>query len=345
MNNLNQITFKLLLFITSLFITVNIQAQDIIFADPHLKAVLVANTLVNTNGDGEIQKAEALAFSGQLDVSSSSIYNMSGIEYFKGIISLDCRNNEITSLNLSSNSNILRLNCSNNKLYILNVDNCADLITIDCNNNSLSDIDLSFNLMLSVLYCQYNDLSDLDLTINTNLQQLDCSSNQISTLNVSNNSILFALNCSNNQLLELNIANNNNINILSSAFDATNNNLNCIQVDDAVYSNQNWSSQIDVSAYFSINCIALGGQYANAEFIDELTVYPNPVGEVLTIELEKTYFNVTLEIYNTIGRLVMVQNFEELNRANINFDLNTGIYMLTVKSDEGMEKSTRIIKS
>jgi hypothetical protein len=65
----------------------------------------------------------------------------------------------------------------------------------------------------------------------------------------------------------------------------------------------------------------------------------------LTIELEKTHFNVTLEIYNTFGRLVLVQNFEELNRANINFDLNIGVYMLTLKSDEGMEKSTRIIKS
>ncbi|MCH2023564.1 MAG: T9SS type A sorting domain-containing protein [Saprospiraceae bacterium] len=345
MYNLNHITIKLLPLIASLLLAVNVRAQDILFADPHLKAVLVANNQVNTNGDGEIQKAEALAFTGLLDVSSSSIYNMAGIEYFQGITSLDCRNNSITSLNLSSNSNIVRLNCSNNKLHLLNVDKCTDLLTLDCNNNNLTDIDLSFNLMLNLLYCQDNKLSDLDLSVNTDLQQLDCSSNQISTLNVSNNSYLSTFNCSNNQLTELNIANNNNNNIQSSSFDAKNNNLNCIQVDDAHYSMQNWSTKIDSFAYFSISCIVLGEQTSNTEYLGTLKVYPNPVGEVFTVELEKTYFNVTLEIYNVFGRRVIVKNFKEFKYGNINLDLNSGVYILTIKSEEGMAKSTSIIKS
>jgi Leucine-rich repeat (LRR) protein len=345
MINLNQITTKLVLFFTTLFLSVNVYSQSIFFPDPHLKTVLVANLLINTNGDGEIQKTEALAFSGSLDVSSSSIYDMSGMEYFKGLNSLNCSNNKIKILDLSSNINLVRLDCSNNKISMLNVGNCADLLSIDCKNNNLSDIDLSSNFLLNILSCQDNNLSDLDLVININLRQLDCSNNHISNLNVSNNTNLFALNCSNNQLSELNVSNNNNINIISSSFDATNNNLNCIQVDNAFYSTQNWSSQIDPSAYFSNNCIALSGQYVNAESIDELLAYPNPVGEVLTIELEKTHFNVTMEIYNTFGRLVMVQDFKELIRTDINLNLNTGVYMVTLRSDEGMEKSTRIIKS
>jgi hypothetical protein len=220
------------------------------------------------------------------------------------------------------------------------------LITIDCQKNNLADIDLSSNFLLNILSCQYNNLFALDLMNNTNLRQLDCSNNQISTLNVSNNMNLFSFNCSHYQLLELNISNNNNLNIIPSSFDATNNNLNCIQVDNALYSNQNWSSQIDPSAYFSNNCNALlSGQYVNAESIDELKVYPNPVGDVLTIDLENTHFNVTVEIYNTFGRLVMVRDFEELNRTNLNLDLNTGVYMINLKSDDGFEKSKKIIKS
>jgi Leucine-rich repeat (LRR) protein len=345
MNNLNQVNTKIALFFSAIFLSVNIYAQSLVFSDPHLKAALLTNSLVNTNGDGEIQKSEALAFVGSLDLSSSSIYDMSGIEYFKGLNTLNCSNNKIKILDLSSNPNLVRLNCSNNKISLLNVTNCGDLLNVDCKNNNLSDIDLSSNFLLNILSCQDNNLTDLDLMSNTILRQLDCSNNQISILNFSNNMNLFALNCSNNQLLELNISNNNNMNIISSSFDATNNNLTCIQVDNPFYSTQNWSSQIDPSAYFSNNCTALNGQYINADTKDELSVYPNPVGEVLTIQLEKNHSNVTVEIYNTFGRLVMVQSFEELSRTNINFDLDAGVYMLNLKSDDGFEKSTKIIKS
>ena len=53
--------------------------------DANFKAALVADTEINTNGDGEIQCAEAAAWTGTIDVSSKTISDLTGIEAFTNI--------------------------------------------------------------------------------------------------------------------------------------------------------------------------------------------------------------------------------------------------------------------
>ena len=47
--------------------------------DANFKAKLLANTAINTNGDGQIQCSEAIAFTGTMNVSSSNIADLTGI--------------------------------------------------------------------------------------------------------------------------------------------------------------------------------------------------------------------------------------------------------------------------
>jgi Leucine-rich repeat (LRR) protein len=95
-----------------------------------------------------------------------------------------------------------------------------------------------------------------------------CDNNQINTLDVSNLSALITLTCSNNNLTSLDLRNGNNINLVSQypanpsaspAFDVSNNpNLNCITVDDPIYSTNNWSTTdgffIDPQHYYDDDC-------------------------------------------------------------------------------------------
>jgi len=344
MKNLKQITPALLLFLACIFTGLNMQAQNITFVDPHFKAALVANHLVDLNGDGEIQKTEANAFVGSLDISSSSIFDMSGIEHFTNLLVLDCSFNTITTLDLNDNLQLIRVACNNNMLHNLDIANCTELRMLDCNSNILSDLQLGLNNLLEYIACSNNQLNVLDLNDNTQLRILDCSSNQINYLDLSQNVSLTALNCANNQLSILNVANNNNGNISAVAFDAKNNNLQCIEVDDPTQASQSWNTQIDAGSYFSSNCMALGGQYANAEFLNELTVYPNPVDNVLTVNLGEAYEKVTVEIFNTLGALVMTQSFKEMNKENINLNLNAGIYMVRINTPKGQSSTTRLVK-
>ena len=89
------------------------------------------------------------------------------------------------------------------------------------------------------------------------LTELFCSSNQLSSLNLSNNTQLFEVSCGSNQLTYIDLRNGNNSGLWY--FQSMNNpGLNCIDVDDVAWANNNWSK--DSWTTFSTNCHATGIQ-------------------------------------------------------------------------------------
>ena len=310
MKNLNNFTPSIFFFIAVLFSAFTTNAQNVHFADIHLKTVLLANTQVNTNGDNEIQKSEAEAFTGMLDVSNSTIYDMTGIEYFTNMSSLNCSNNDLLTIDISANINLVRLDCSSNYLTELDATNLSYLMLLDVHSNSIISIDLNSNTFLVRLYIQDNQLEDLELSIATELQILDCSNNNLVYLDISANNMLKSINCSSNNLSELNLANHNNVNIAGSSIDATNNNLNCVQVDDHTFSSFNWSQKIDASAFYSNNCTALPLKEITQ---DDFTFFPNPATDVVTVYFGGIFERITIEVINTTGAVVMKKALMLLN--------------------------------
>ncbi|WP_339836564.1 T9SS type A sorting domain-containing protein [uncultured Flavobacterium sp.] len=75
--------------------------------DANFKAKLIALG-VDTNTDGEIQFSEALV-STTLNVSNSNIADLTGIEAFTNLATLNCSINNLTTLNCSSNFNLTSL--------------------------------------------------------------------------------------------------------------------------------------------------------------------------------------------------------------------------------------------
>jgi hypothetical protein len=140
-------------------------AQIVHIPDANFKAALVNDTSINTNGDSEIQVAEASVYSGSINVWNRSISDLTGIEAFTAIIWLDCSNNPITVLDVSKNT---------------------DLTNLWCADNQLTSLDISYNKSLSLLNCEENKLTDLDVSQNTALTVLSCKDNQLTRLNVKN---------------------------------------------------------------------------------------------------------------------------------------------------------------
>ncbi|HET8810758.1 MAG TPA: T9SS type A sorting domain-containing protein [Flavobacteriaceae bacterium] len=224
--------------------------------DPNFKAELVS--LFDSNVDGEIQSTEVGGFSGTLYLNNKNISDLTGIEYLKDLTELYCSdnnltsldlsqnteleflwapNNQLTSLNVSKNMKLKTLIVNNNQLTSLNIDNNINLENLSCSNNQLSSLNLTQNIELGNLSCSFNQLTNLNVNQNVLLQNINCGYNQLTSLDISQNIDLTYLSCSNNLLTVLDLRNGNLQNL--ELYAQNNPNLICIFVDDALYAENN----------------------------------------------------------------------------------------------------------
>ncbi len=325
---------------------------NVIISDANFKTYLLGNSSINTNNDSEIQCEEAIAFSGTLNCSNLGITTLSGISSFTNIVAMNCSYNSLTNLDVSENLALVNLNCQSNQLSSLNVSVNINLTDLNCSSNSLTSLSLNGNNLIH-LNCADNDLATLNLVSNTNLMSLDCSNNSLTQLNVANTAALEEINCQNNQLVALDLSllpsitsfncSSNTLNSLSIAngnndaivyFSALNNpSLDCIEVDDAVYSTTNWTSK-DVTTVYSENCSTIG----QTELLGStLTVYPNPTSSQLTVELNEAD---TFQLVSLFGEILGTYSFNAGSSKIELSDLSAGIYFL----QSTHSKSTKIIK-
>jgi hypothetical protein len=78
---------------------------------------------------------------------------------------------------------------------------------------------------------------------------------------------------------------------------------------------------------------------------DLVKVYPNPVSDACTIELERKYANIKIEIFNSSGSMIKV--FESGNCSTLTIhleDLKPGLYFMVIHSDE-IVTTKKIIKT
>ena len=98
-----------------------------------------------------------------LDVSNKEISDLTGIEAFAALTSLSCHNNKLTSLDVSSNTNLTHLNCDGNQLTSLDVSKNTALTEIILEGNQLTSLDVSKNTALQTLHCHNNQLTSLNM--------------------------------------------------------------------------------------------------------------------------------------------------------------------------------------
>lgn len=102
---------------------------------------------------------------------------------------------------------------------------------------------------------------------------------------------------------------------------------------------------------FTLNVIAPGGSPSSTEEIENissLSVYPNPVNEMLNIDFEsKTNATVTYEITDMLGKIVNTHTINATagtNRINLSAaSFNSGFYTVTLNSN-GTRTSVKLIK-
>ena len=142
----------------------------------------------------------------EIIVDSLKIENLKGIEYFSALKKLDCRFNELTTLDVSKNTALEILSCGRNRMTALNVSGCTALRVLFCQRNQITALDVSGCTALKEVCCLDNKLTTLDVSKNTKLEYLYCSHNLLNTLDVSKNTKLWGLNCEFNRMSSLNVS-------------------------------------------------------------------------------------------------------------------------------------------
>jgi len=302
-------------------------AQIVTIPDVNFKAALVGNETINTNGDAEIQLTEAEAYNLSIEVSDLGITDLTGIEAFENITSLDCSNNAISNLDLIGNFGLIILQCQNNQLTSIDLSQNSSLNMMLCNANLLMNLDVTQNFELSLLSCDNNQLNSLDVSENTALNGLTCSNNNITNLDLTQNIALVELNVAINQLTSLDIRNGHNDDI-TEFISSLNPDLTCIFVDDATYATENWIN-VDATTTFvetEAVCESLSlGSFDTATVV----LYPNPSLNFLNIEIDGVLKNAL--IYNIQGEKQLESTSKNINVSS----LSPGYYIIKVENEVG----------
>ncbi|WP_348718817.1 hypothetical protein [Tenacibaculum sp. 190130A14a] len=241
--------------------------------DANFEATLEALGYDDISGDGQVP-TPLIEVVEDLAIVSKSIADITGIEDFIALKTLNCAGNTFTSLDLSNNTqltsvitkftplttlnisnstNLDVLVCSFNNLTTLDVSNNIALTYLECNNNNLTNLGVSLNTALLDLRCGNNSLTAIDVSTNTALTSFWCQDNSITDLDLSNQTGLVSITVNNNSLTSLNVKNGNNTNVTN--FIATGNpSLTCITVDDAAYSTTNWLGVDDTASFNNLGC-------------------------------------------------------------------------------------------
>ena len=213
----------------------SVMAEVITFTDPKFEACALA--VCDFDSSGTITKAEALEIVA-LNVSDKSITDLSGLQHFTNLTSLDISSNSsLKSVDLSALTKLETLNCNRcTGLTSLDLTKNVALRVLNFHHSSFTSLDLSKNMALEMLDLSYHKLNALDLSNHTqlktvvvsgssnsyeynymvslkvagcsNLETLKCNCTKITTLDISSNKELRLLNCATTGLTYLDTSKN-----------------------------------------------------------------------------------------------------------------------------------------
>lgn len=331
----------------------------------------------DTNKDGKLLLSEVKLFVGNLDLSSvtgitdlsflDSFVNMQGLILGKSTLSeIDLsRFRDLKDIDLSDNDALKNIDLSKNPiLKAFAANGNALLESIDLSKNPLltelvlsncpviKALDITTVAELDSLVAKGNaTLSSINFgtqtsgksskesktTANTKLKTIDVSNNALTTLDVSSFPAVTKILCNDNLLTTLKVNNGNNTNITNTNFDARNNNLTTISVDDASFSTTNWTN-IDVGTTFVSGALSVDSEV----LASMIKIYPNPFTDHIQLELNSSIIIKKVLLKDINGK--SISEFLPKNNQRINVShLSNGMYLLIVKTDKGMV-SKKIVK-
>ncbi|WP_417882585.1 T9SS type A sorting domain-containing protein [Xanthomarina gelatinilytica] len=305
-------------------------AQYTAIPDGNFEQKLISGGIdTNPVADNQILTADAMAFTGELNIANSDIADISGIEAFLNITGINFNYNpDISSVNLSNNTSLLTVSgvgCAN--LASVNVSGLANLTTLNLRSCGLTSIDLSTNVALETLNLRKNNLVSLDLSQNVVVKDVDLKLNNLSIID---------------------IRNGNQANMLHFDCDG-NSSLTCMLFDDASLIDRDahivWFID-DLCACLVDNetecTTCLNTLNTNETAKMAFNMYPNPVNGALHIE---SYVNeADLTICSITGKVLLTIHLTKNDNIIDVSGLASGMYLARFSTEHQLDTKKLMIK-
>ena len=284
--------------------------------------------------DEELASITNLTCQGWNYSDDDKITSAKGIEKLTGLITLELRYNQLTSVDLSNNTALTTLYLYSNQLTSIDLSNNTALTTLCLDYNQLTSIDLSNNTALTTLSLYSNQLTSIDLSNNTALTSLALSINQLTNIDVSKNTSLTRLILSNNQLASIDVSNNTSLTTLN------------------LYSNQ--LTNIDVSKNTALTSLSLNSnQLASIDVSKNtaLTSLSLDSNQLASIDVSNNTSLTTLDLRSNQLTDIDVSNNTSLtdlklnsNRlTSIDVSVNTSLTTLSLRNNPFEDISTMTV--
>ncbi len=172
---------------------------------PYISQAILPEGMGTPNGDGSVTLSEldliALEEIESLNLSSKGLKNLSGIEVYSNLKSLNCSGNlGLTKIDVRKLTKLETLDCERCALTELKVNGLSNLRWFYCAGNKLTELDVSGLTKLGLLYCYRNQLTSLNLAGVTSLVTLSCHTNKLTELDISMLPALNELRCGKQEL-------------------------------------------------------------------------------------------------------------------------------------------------
>jgi len=325
-----------LLFLFLLLFSTFSYSQIINFPDTNLKNKLLSasssNTVakdsagnsvaIDTNTDNEIDVAEALLIY-ELNVQSSNIVDLTGLENFVNLTSLEINLNDITTFEGTAFPNLEYLNFSNNDITSTNLNGLSNLEIFWAYGNPFTTIDVSNLSALTFFDISYsNNLTSVDVSNLTNLTNLSASSNDsMTSLNLSGCTALEDLNCQYSALTSLDLSGLEN---LSTMF-AESNNIATIDVTGAVSLGNINISFNEVTSLVVEDLPVLQSISADGNLISNLEIQNCPLfftlvmgdNQLTTLDLSGAPNTTIVQVPNNLLEELILAENNEISQINL----------------------------
>lgn len=201
----------------------SIAITDQIFPDAAFRKWLGNPAHINGYGADGVLTAEELSDIRSIDVANQNLTTLQGIEVFSALESLNCKNNMLTSLDVSQNTGLKYLHCAFNRISSLDVSGLKELISLNCESNGMTALNLTGCSALEIIYCRNNNLPVVDFSTNTKLKFIETFDNKLTDVDLSMLSELEFVHLDHNRLTHLDLSRNTNLSPIGSGFVARNN--------------------------------------------------------------------------------------------------------------------------
>lgn len=96
----------------------------------------------------------------------------------------------------------------------------------------------------------------------------------------------------------------------------------------------------DTSACVAITTVGV----LNSAFKDNVSIYPNPTDGLYSIQFDETQNSILLTLRNVLGKELFVENYEVVNRIDLELKYPTGTYFVEVSDEEGRSAVMKVMK-